>query len=470
MINKAGSSVDSALVDAHEQYIASNPNSKKLHLESLDFLPGGNTRSILHVNPFPITFASGEGARLTSVDDHTYVDLLGEYSAGIFGHSNQIISDAIQAALKGGWNYGGQCKHEKALARKVVDRFRASGIEQVRFTNSGTEANTMAIAAAITKTGRKQVLVCSGGYHGGTLIFPMEFIQNPQQPTSNIPHEYIFAPYNNIAETESIISKLSPQSLAAILVEPLQGAGGCRQGSPQFLRFLRKKADEVGAVLIVDEVMASRLGRNGCTATLDMRADIITLGKYVGGGMTFGAFGGRSDIMQAFNPAMNPSIQHPGTYNNNVFTMAAGIAGLEIFNDEAVDRLNGIGKDLKLALQGIFIKHGIYSDSRPAVDIFEVDSLEASTKAVFQYEDSAVEGQLPAMFVTGQGSLLSVRFSGHDRVAWQALLYHHLLRGGIYTAPRGYTALNLCLELSDIQRYTSAVEDFVVKYKRELCG
>ena len=469
MIQKAGSSVESALADAHEQYIASNPNSEKLHLEGLECLPGGNTRSILHVNPFPLTFGAGEGARLTSVDNHTYVDLLGEYSAGIFGHSNRTISDAILIALKDGWNYGGQCKYEKLLARKVVDRFGASGIEQVRFTNSGTEANTMAIAAAITKTGRKQVLVCSGGYHGGTLIFPMEFIQNPQQPTSNLPHDYIFAPYNNIAETESIIFKLSPQSLAAILVEPLQGAGGCRPGSPRFLRFLRKKANEVGAVFIVDEVMTSRLGQKGYTASLDIRADIITLGKYVGGGMTFGAFGGRSDIMQVFNPAV-PSIQHPGTYNNNVFTMSAGIVGLEIYNDEAVDRLNAMGEGLKLALQAIFIKHDLYKDSHAAVDIFEVDSFQTSTTAVFQYQDSTVEGQLPVMFVTGKGSLLSVRFSGQDRVAWQALLYHHLLRCGIYTAPRGYIALNLCLERSEIQRYTWAIEDFVITYKGELHG
>ena len=460
----------SALAEACERYIARNSNSQKLHLDGLEYLPGGNTRTILHVNPFPLTFASGEGATLTSVDADVYLDFLGEYSAGIFGHSNSAIADAIKTAIMNGWNFGGQCNHEKILARKVVDRFQASGIEHVRFTNSGTEANTMAIAAAITKTGRKQVLVCSGGYHGSTLIFPMDYMRKPHPASSNLPHQYIFVPYNNIAETESILSRLPPQSLAAILAEPFQGAGGCRPGSSQFLHFLRHKADELGAVFIVDEVMASRLGPNGYSATIGLRADMVTLGKYIGGGMTFGAFGGKREIMQLFNPALSSSIQHPGTYNNNVVTMAAGIAGLDIYNAEAVDRLNDLGKGLKFALQETLIKHRIYPDclDGSARNIIEVDSFQELTKVMSETRDFTAEEELPKMFVTGQGSLLSVRFSGDDRGIWQALLYHHLLARGIYTAPRGYISLHLALKPSDIARYASTIEDFVIAHKKEL--
>lgn len=461
--------VTSALSDARDQYVKRNPVSNKLQVDGSKYLPGGNTRTILHVNPFPLTFSSGKGATLTSVDGDTYVDFLGEYSAGIFGHSNAQIMEAVTTALSNGWNFGGQCTYEKTLANKVVKRFQSSGLEQVRFTNSGTESNTMAIAAATYITGRKKILVFSGGYHGGTLIFPMEVMQNPTMPTANLPHEYVFAPYNNIPETEAIISGLPSESLAAILVEPLQGSGGCRPASPEFLNFLRQLAHALGAVLIVDEVMASRLGPEGYCATASIRADMITLGKYIGGGMTFGAFGGRRDIMQIFDPSVS-RLQHPGTYNNNIVTMAAGIAGLDIYNSQEVDRLNERGKLMKEALQEILIRHGIYRNHTAGAsrNIIEIDSFEGSTIIKPDDGSSIAQEELPKMFVTGEGSMLNVRFSGEDRAAWQALFYHHMLTRNIYLAPRGYTPLHLALRDSDVDLYVSAVEDFVTAHKAAL--
>lgn len=457
--------VSATLTAARDKYIQRNPVSKKLHEESHEFMPGGNTRTILHVSPFPITFACGKDATLTSVDNDTYVDFLGEYSAGIFGHSNARIAEAVHEALSKGWNYGGQTVLEKILAKKVVNRFRPSGMDLVRFTNSGTESNTVAIAAALAITGRRKILVFSNGYHGGTLIFPMDLINNPATRNVNLPHEFVFAPYNNIEESEAIIRALAPQSLAAILVEPVQGSGGCRPATKGFLRYLREKADELQCLLIIDEVMASRLGPNGCSAAMGIKADIMTLGKYVGGGMTFGAFGGRRDIMEVFDPEKG-GLQHPGTYNNNVITMSAGVVGLDIYNTSEVERLNALGTNFKTKLQGVLIKYGIYPQHPAGAcrDIIEVDSFKKDTLIYPEDLSLAPFEPLPIMFITGYGSMVNVRFSGPCAADLRALYYFHMLENNIYLAPRGYTPLNLELTDNDLVKYLAAFEDFVTKY------
>ncbi|KAJ5724802.1 hypothetical protein N7493_006530 [Penicillium malachiteum] len=467
--NKLSTYATDALTAARLEYAKRNAESERLQSEGASYMPGGNTRTILHVLPFPITFASGEGAKLTSVDGDTYLDFLGEYSAGIFGHSNEDIKAAVSAAMDKGWNFGGQCTYEKVLAKKVVERFYESGLELVRFTNSGTESNTMAIAAALNFTGRKKILVFTGGYHGGTLIFPSEYIQNPNVPNSNLPHDFVFAPYNNMAATQEVIDNLPAVSLAAILLEPLQGSGGCRAASPEFLRFLRKQATDLGALLIVDEVMASRLGPNGYCATAGIKADLISFGKYIGGGMTFGAFGGRRDVMALFDPSKSP-VQHPGTYNNNIVTMSAGIAGLDIYDAAAVAALNARGRDMKIKLQEILIRNGLYPEHPAGASrkILEIDSLNGPTFVLSQDGISATDELLPKMFIAGEGSLLNVRFSGVDRASWQGLFYHHMLQRNIYLAARGYTPLHLALTDSDVDQYVAAVDEFVKLHREAL--
>ncbi|KOS17604.1 Beta-phenylalanine transaminase [Escovopsis weberi] len=260
---------------------------------------------------------------LTSVDGHAYTDFLNDYSAGLLGHSDPAIQQVLRDTISKGLSFGGQNRHEKDLAAKIVQRFGEAGIELVRFTNSGTEANTMAIASATLVTGRSKILVFTGGNHGGTMAFPRTNGQANVQPakimTANLPHEWVLAPFNNVEESEKIINGLPPKSLAAILVETLQGAGGCRPATREFLAFLRRVADSRGSILIVDEVMTSRLGYAGHIASMGLTADIVTMGKYMGGGMSFGVFGGRRDIMQIFDP-LSGGVKHAGTFNNNVLT------------------------------------------------------------------------------------------------------------------------------------------------------
>lgn len=348
-----------ALAEAHSIYTRLNPSSLKAHQSARQHQPGANTRTVLHANPFPITFASGSGCTLTSLDGHTYIDFLGEYTAGIYGHDNATIRAAIDEALTRGWSLGGNNIYEKELAKLVCERFTPT-MELVRFTNSGTEANMMAIATAIAWTGRNKILVFRGGYHGATLAFRVPPKLSATKSV-NLPHEWVVGTYNDIAQTEQVLSALSPESLAAILVEPMLGNAGAIPGSLPFLQFLRSYASSHGALLIFDEVMTSRLSYRGLGYKLGIKPDLMTLGKWVGGGMSFGAFGGRRDIMEMYDPTKSGGLAHAGTFNNNVISMAAGCAGCKVLDEETTNRLNDLGELLKEMVTDAIEKQ-LYSD------------------------------------------------------------------------------------------------------------
>jgi len=159
-----------ALSEALDRYVARRPTSERLQREAAEVLPGGNTRSVLFFPPFPPYMAGGEGCRLTDVDGHVYLDALGEFTAGLYGHSDPVIREALEHALRGGLNLSSHTPGEAALAREI--QARIPSIERLRFTNSGTEANLLALAAAVAHTGRRTVLVFEGAYHGGVLSFP----------------------------------------------------------------------------------------------------------------------------------------------------------------------------------------------------------------------------------------------------------------------------------------------------------
>ncbi|MFZ0173605.1 MAG: aminotransferase class III-fold pyridoxal phosphate-dependent enzyme, partial [Acidimicrobiales bacterium] len=340
----AGTALQEALAQARARYASANPASLAAHLEAAAVMPGGNTRSVLFHKPFPLTMTRGEGCRLWDADGHEYVDLLGEYTAGLYGHSNPLIRTAVIEALNGGWNLGGHGAMEARLARLICDRFPS--IELVRFTNSGTEANLMALGTAAAMTGRPSVMVFNGGYHGGVLAFA-----GGGSPV-NVPYDWVVGRYNDAAGATALIERHGA-GLGAILVEPMLGSGGCIPAGRDFLQALRAGADRSGALLIFDEVMTSRMSAGGQQARLGILPDMTTLGKYIGGGMSFGAFGGRRDIMERYDPRRTDALPHAGTFNNNVLSMAAGVAGLtSLFTPAAAEALFERGEALRDRLNG----------------------------------------------------------------------------------------------------------------------
>ena len=424
------SAIDQSLAQAFQRFTEANPASRRQFEVQARYMPGANSRSVLFYAPFPLTIAKGEGAALWDADGHRYADFIAEYTAGVYGHSAPEIRDAVIEAMQGGINLTGHNLLEGRLAQTICERFPQ--IEQLRFTNSGTEANLMALTAALHFTGRRKIVVFSGGYHGGVLGFGAKPL-----PTT-VPFDFLVLPYNDAQAAGEQIARHGPE-IAAVLVEPMQGASGCIPGRLDFLQALRNGATKVGALLIFDEVMTSRLAPNGLANKLAIRSDLTTLGKYIGGGMSFGAFGGRSDVMAQFDPRTG-SLSHSGTFNNNVMTMAAGYAGLtKLFTPEAAGALAERGEAMRARLNTLCAEEGV------------------------------------AMQFTGVGSLMNAHFvRGEVRCVddlavvdgrLRQLLFFHLLSEGIYASPRGFIVLSLPLADTDIDRFAAAIGSFIGEYR-----
>jgi glutamate-1-semialdehyde 2,1-aminomutase len=431
------SDLQSALAEVRQAYIDRNPRSLVRQQEAVEAMPGGNTRTTLHNAPFPLTVVRGEGCRLWDADGHEYIDVLGEYTAGIYGHSHPVIRAAIDRALNHGWNYGGRNANEAKLAKLVADRMPS--IDLVRFTNSGTEGNVMALAGARVFAQRKgrtkatKVMVFHGGYHGGVLYFV-----TGGSPV-NMPYEYVVAPYNDIEGTRALLEKHG-EEVFATLVEPMQGSHGCLPGDPGFLKMLREETRARGITLIFDEVMTSRLSPGGLQAKLGVIPDMTTLGKYIGGGMSFGAFGGRRDIMELFDPGKPDSLPHAGTFNNNVLTMAAGVAGYgEVYTPEAADELNARGEKLRERLNAICRKAGV----------------------TFQFSGI---GSMMTAHATARPIRTAADIAAGSQDA-KELFFFDMSAAGIWIARRGFVALNIMIGDSEADRFVAAVEEFVAARK-----
>jgi glutamate-1-semialdehyde 2,1-aminomutase len=427
------SDLQSALAEARQAYIDRNPKSLVRQHEAVEAMPGGNTRTTLHNAPFPLTVVRGEGCRLWDVDGHEYIDVLGEYTAGIYGHSHPVIRAAIDKALNHGWNYAGRNPHEAKLAKLIVDRIPS--IDLVRFTNSGTEANVMALAGArvfAERKGRKKatkVMVFHGGYHGGVLYFV-----SGGSPV-NMPYHYIVGTYNDVEGTRALLRQHA-EEIFAVLLEPMQGSHGCLPGDPAFLHMLREETWNHDITMIFDEVMTSRLSPGGLQAKLGVTPDMTTLGKYIGGGMSFGAFGGKREIMELFDPTRPDSLPHAGTFNNNVLTMAAGVAGYgEVYTPEAANALNARGEKIRERLNAICQKAGV----------------------AFQF--SGIGSMMTAHATTQPiKSAAAIATSNQDA---KELFYFDMVAAGIWIARRGFVALNIMIGDAEADRFVAAVDEFV---------
>jgi glutamate-1-semialdehyde 2,1-aminomutase len=427
-------SLQAAVADAEARYVAANPKSKARFEAAARDMPGGNTRTVLHYDPFPVALVKGEGAHLTDLDGHTYIDFLGEFTAGLYGHSEPAVLRAIREALDGGLVLGGPNRYEARLAELMCARFPA--LELVRFCNSGSEATLMCLSLARAVTGRTRVMACNGAYHGGFLSFA-----GSGSPI-NAPFPYVMADYNDTEGVRHLIGQHA-QDLAAIIVEPLMGSGGCIPADASFLRVLREEADRHGIVLVFDEVMTSRLAPGGLHGKLGVYPDLVAFGKYLGGGVTFGAFGGKRTLMQRLDPTRPDGLTHSGTYNNNVLTMAAGIAGLEkVYTAEAAERLNASGDRLRAKLNATAERHGA-----------PVQVLGQGSMLCFHPQHGTI--RRPADCAGASPDL-------------RKLLHLELNLRGIYIARRGFMSLSLPLTDADHDALVAAFDAYLSDYSAVL--
>ena len=263
----------------------------------------------------------------------------------VYGHSHPVIRDAIVTAFDNvGLNLGATTVHETVLADALCSRF---SLERVRFTNSGTEANLHALVAARAFTGKRKIVVCGGGYHGGVLAFG-----GGQPAVINVDlDDWIVGRYNDLGSMKEAIRR---EGVAAVLLEGMQGVGGAVPATAEFLEGVEAAARDAGVLFILDEVMTSRVAPGGLASRYGLKPDIMTLGKSLGGGLAFGAFGGRADVMSIFDPRLDKSLPHHGTFNNNTLAMIVGHAGLtRIYTPKVCSELNATGTRLRSLLADV---------------------------------------------------------------------------------------------------------------------
>ena len=309
--------------------------SKQLYARAVRVIPGGvnsPVRAFRSVGGDPRFIARAEGATLVDVDGNSYVDYVCSWGPMILGHNDPRVLEAMARAARDGLSFGAPCEYEVRMAEAIT---RLAPVEMVRMVNSGTEAVMSALRLARGYTGRDKVVKFAGCYHGhsdGMLVKAGSGALTGGVPdsagvTAGMAADTLTAEYNDLGGVEALF-KSNPDSIAAVVVEPVAANMGVVLPVPGFLEGLRNLCDRYGALLVFDEVITGfRLGLGGAQRHFGIQADLATYGKIIGGGMPVGAYGGRREIMEKIAPT--GPVYQAGTLSGNPVAMAAGLAQLE---------------------------------------------------------------------------------------------------------------------------------------------
>ena len=342
-------------------------NTKASGVESkraFDSLPLGVTSSFQHWDPYPISIASAKGAYMTDVDGRQLLDLSMGFGAMLAGHLNPVVVEEIEVALNSGMLFVTPSPISTDAAERVCKRF---GIDQVRFTNSGTESTMYAVRVARSATEKMGILKVEGGYHGSYDPFvvsskpSLDKIGDPEDPTpaidSNlVPGDIYVVPFNNIPSLERMFEK-NASKIACFIVEPVLENLAIVLPDEGYLERVRELCDQYNVVLIFDEVKTGlTAGAHGAAARLGVKPDLITLAKSIGGGLPLAAFGGKKKYMDLVT---NNKMAHFGTFNGNPLAMAGvravdriatteTLSAAENLNIQALNRINDVIAEYEL--------------------------------------------------------------------------------------------------------------------------
>ena len=394
-------------------YERSNPKSKEAFERSCRVLPGGVSRTLCYFPPFPCQTAYGEGCRMVDVDGHRRLDLFNCATTLILGHRPPVVVKAVEEQLKRGTAFQTNSGLETVLAETLVER--VASVEQIRFTNSGSEGTQMAIRAARAFTGRPKVAKMEGGYHGthdcvensvrvpagsgGPAEAPVAVVGSAGI-TPGVLDDVVIIPYNNLEAARRILAAHA-SDLACVIVEPILGSVGFVPAEREFLVGLRYEAKRLGIVFILDEVQSFRLDHGGAQKLFGIAPDLTCFGKIIGGGFPVGGFGGRRDIMALFNTASGSGlIPHAGTFNANPITMAAGIATMEQLTEPVYARLNTMGDGLRDRLKALGERYPVPMYVSGIGSMFKIHFSEAPVRC---YRDTLQSSNLihTALFLFG---------------------------------------------------------------------
>jgi glutamate-1-semialdehyde 2,1-aminomutase len=371
-------------------YLEPESRSAELWARARAVMPGGNSRTTVFTAPHPAYAASGQGATVTDVDGQQRLDFVNNYTSLIHGHAHPRIVEAVIRQLSLGTAMSFPTETEVRLAEVLVER--VASVEQVRFTNSGTEAVMMAVQAARAFTGRPRVARFEGCYHGAY---------------ADHAEEDLILPFNDADAVERLVGQHA-QELAAVIVDPLPHRPGFVDPVDGFLQRLREVTRAHGVLLISDEIISFRVGYAGPQQRFGYAADLTTLGKIIGGGFPVGAFGGRAHVMAVFDPTRTdgPRVAHGGTFNANPVTMVAGYESMAMLPTSEYDRLATLGDRVRTGLSDLLETRGISWQVAGAASLFKLHPhprrvVDYRTSLLTAEEQSAMERFYQAMFAEG---------------------------------------------------------------------
>ena len=427
MVQAEKSEMTSSLAKEIASYSALNPISAGLHKKASKFMPGGDTRNSIYWDPFPIYITSGDGTTLTDADGNQRTDFVNNMTTLILGHRPPEVTSALAEQISKGLSFPAPSPSVVRWAELMCER--VPSLDKVRFVNTGTEATLNAIRAARAFTGKQKLVKCEGAYHGNhdaiqiSVAPPLDEAGKADSPESvaafpgiseTAVDDIFIMPFNDIVTAEKIIRKHADE-LAAVIVEPVNGQCGMVPAKPEFLEGLRRLTDDLGIVLIFDEVIAFRIAYGGAQDYYGVKPDLTCFGKVVGGGMPVGAFGGRDDIMSLWDPSDGGSVvQHAGTFNGNPMTAVAGVATLESLTADKYEYLEHLGNMLRNKLRTLFAELEVPMSVTGVASLF---ALQFTPTEVIDYRTYATNNKemLQTMFIglLNEGFLMSNRCAGN---------------------------------------------------------
>jgi glutamate-1-semialdehyde 2,1-aminomutase len=400
------------MITSHQNFLAAQKH-----------IPGGvnsPVRAFKGVGGTPVFIQRAKGAYLYDTDNKAYIDYVGSWGPMIAGHSHPKVLKAVQEAIVNGLSFGAPTVIETQLADKICEI--VPSIEMVRMVNSGTEATMTAIRLARGYTGRDKIVKFTGCYHGhvdsllvkaGSGVLTLGLANSPGIPAA-LAEQTISLNYNDIDQVQQVFAEIGEQ-IAAIIVEPVAGNMNCILPVAGFLEGLREVCDKYGSLLIFDEVMTGfRVALGGAQAYYNIKPDLTTLGKVIGGGMPVGAFGGRRDIMEHIAPL--GAVYQAGTLSGNPIAMTAGLASLEVISEA-----------------------NFYDDLSIKTQNFVTSMLEIAKEAEVPMTGVSIGGMF-GLFFTNVETVSNFDQVNSCDVERFKKFFHAMLEQGIYLAPSAFEA------------------------------
>ena len=357
-----------SMASLQEEYRQVTPRSRAQWERGKPVMPGGLIKGAFWSDPYPIYVDRAESCYLWDLDGRRYVDFENHHTATILGHSHPAVVAAIQDAIGMGIAHGAPTNLEAEIAEELTSRMPS--IEKVRFVNSGTEASLHATRMVRAITGKPKLAKFEGNYHGShdaleISVFPSLDEAGPDDSPNAVPgwkgmargsaDNVVILPHNQ-RESVELILREQKDEVAAVFYD---GKPGYYDTSHDFVRWLREITEELGILLVMDEVVSFRVGRAGFQGVCGVEPDLTIFGKVVGGGMPVGAIGGRADLMDVLDHTQGTGLYQSGTYSGNTFTLAAGLATLRTLTPEVYDHMDTLGERLKGGLNNVFSRAGV---------------------------------------------------------------------------------------------------------------